>query len=78
MPNVSGDHQLHNAKVLENIGAARIILNNELNYENLNSNIEEIILNKNTIETMSKNALKVSTSNVEDKIFTEIKKIVRE
>ena len=51
LPNVSGDHQLHNAKVLENIGAARIILNNELNYENLNSNIEEIILNKNTIET---------------------------
>ena len=48
LPNVSGDHQLHNAKVLENIGAARIILNNELNYENLNSNIEEIILNKNT------------------------------
>ena len=78
LPNVSGDHQLHNAKVLENIGAARIILNKELNYENLNSNIEEIILNKNTIETMSKNALKVSTSNVEDKIFTEIKKIVRE
>ena len=78
LPNVSGDHQLHNAKVLENIGAARIILNIELNYENLNSNIEEIILNKNTIETMSKNALKVSTSNVEDKIFTEIKKIVRE
>ena len=78
LPNVSGDHQLHNAKVLENIGAARIILNNELNYENLNTNIEEIILNKNTIETMSKNALKVSTSNVEDKIFTEIKKIVRE
>ena len=78
LPNVSGDHQLHNAKVLENIGAARIILNNELNYENLNSNIEEIILNKNTIETMSKNALKVSTSNVEDNIFAEIKKIVRE
>lgn len=78
LPNVSGDHQLHNAKVLENIGGARIILNNELNYENLNSNIEEIILNKDTIETMSKNALKVSTSNVEDKIFAEIKKIVRE
>ena len=78
LPNVSGDHQLHNAKVLENIGGARIILNNELNYENLNSNIEEIILNKNTIETMSKNALKVSTSNVEDNIFAEIKKIVRE
>ena len=78
LPNVSGDHQLHNAKVLENIGAARIILNNELNYENLNSNIEEIILNKNTIETMSKNALIVSTSNVEDKFFAEIKKILRE
>ena len=82
LPNVSGDHQLHNAKVLENIGAARIIFNKTIDTteisENLNSNIEEIILNKNTIETMSKNALKVSTSNVEDKIFAEIKKIVRE
>jgi len=35
LPNVSGDHQLHNAKVLENVGAAKIILNNELKKENL-------------------------------------------
>ncbi len=28
LPNVSGNHQLYNAKVLENVGAAKILLNN--------------------------------------------------
>ena len=75
LPNVSGDHQLHNAKVLENIGAAKIILNDELNVKKLNEQIEKIVLNKNIVEEMSKNALKVSTSNVEEKIYNEIVKI---
>lgn len=30
LPNVSGNHQLYNAKVLENVGAAKILLNGEL------------------------------------------------
>ena len=30
LPNVSGNHQFYNAKVLEDIGAAKIILNDEL------------------------------------------------
>lgn len=78
LPNVSGDHQLHNAKVLENIRAAKIILNDELNDKKLNAQIEEIVLNKNKVEDMSNNALKVSTSNVEEKIYREIVKIVKE
>ena len=36
LPNVSGNHQLYNAKVLENVGAAKIILNNKLTGNNLN------------------------------------------
>lgn len=78
LPNVSGNHQLYNAKVLENVGAAKIILNDELDSNKLNEQIEQIVLNKNKVQEMSKNALKVSTSDVEDKIFQEIKKIVKE
>lgn len=78
LPNVSGDHQLYNAKVLENIDAAKIILNNDLNDKNLNEQIKEIVLNKDKEIQMSRNSLKVSTSNVEDKIYKEIVRVVKE
>ena len=78
LPNVSGNHQLYNAKVLENVGAAKIILNDELSNENLNTNIEKIVLNKNKVEEMSKNALKVSTTDAKEKIYNEIVKVVKE
>ena len=77
LPNVSGDHQFHNAKVLENVGAAKIILNNELHGEILNKQIEEIVLDKNMEVQMSKNALKVSTHDVEEKIYKEVLKLVK-
>lgn len=78
LPNVSGDHQLYNAKVLENIDAAKIILNNDLNDKKLNDQIKEIVLNKDKEIKMSRNSLKVSTSNVEDKIYKEIVRVVKE
>jgi UDP-N-acetylglucosamine--N-acetylmuramyl-(pentapeptide) pyrophosphoryl-undecaprenol N-acetylglucosamine transferase len=77
LPNVSGDHQSYNAQVLEKIGAAKIILNNDLESKNLNKEIEEIVLNKEIEANMSKNALKVSTKDVENKIYNEIKKIAK-
>lgn len=77
LPNVSHDHQLYNAKVLEKVGASRIILDNMLEGNNLNKNIEEIINSEKLREEMGINALKVSTVNVEDKIYNEIKKLVK-
>lgn len=77
LPNVSHNHQLYNAKVLENIGAAKIILNNDLNGEILNEQINNIITDKNIIKQMGENALKISTYNVENKIYEEIKKLVK-
>lgn len=77
LPNVSGDHQLYNAKVLADIGAAKIILNNELDYEVLNNQIEEIVLNKSRETQMAENAFKVSTDDVEEKIFREIVNLVK-
>lgn len=78
LPNVSGNHQLYNAKVLENVGAAKILLNDELDDIKLNAQIEEIVLDKNKEVQMSKNSLKMSTNNVEDKIYKEILKVVKE
>lgn len=78
LPNVSGNHQLYNAKVLENVGAAKIILNDELNKDNLNTQIKEIVLDKSAEKQMAENSLKVSTTDVEDKIYREVVKIVKE
>ena len=77
LPNVSHNHQLYNAKVLEKVGAATIVLNDELTGEKLNSEIDNIVLNKEKMLNMGKDALKVSVSNVEEKIYNEIKRLVR-
>lgn len=77
LPNVSGDHQLYNAKVLKAINSAEIILNEQLNSNILNKTINDIILDKNKVKNMGKNALKVSTNNVEEKIYSEIKEMIR-
>jgi len=77
LPNVSHDHQLYNAKALEKVGAAKIILNDEINGQKLNKAIEEIILNKEYMEKMGKSALKISTTDAENKIYEEIKKLVK-
>lgn len=77
LPNVSQDHQLYNAKVLENVGAAKIILNNELNKNNLEDEIEEIIKNPQLMHEMEEKAFSKSVKDVQEKIYKEIKKIVR-
>ena len=76
LPNVSNDHQMYNARVLEKIGGAVIITNDDVNGELLNKTIKDIVLDKNKCEQMGRNAYKVSTKDVEEKIYKEIKKLV--
>ena len=76
LPNVSNDHQMYNAKVLEKINAAKIIVNESLNGEILNNTINAIVGDKNISEKMGQNALKVSVKDVEEKIYKEVKKLV--
>ena len=78
LPNVSHDHQLYNAKVLQNIGAADIILDNELNGEKLNANIEKIVLDKNRCTKMGEKALTVAVEDVENKIYEQIIETIRQ
>ena len=75
LPNVSHDHQLYNARVLEKVNATKIILDKELNYENLNNTIINILQGNKIIE-MGINAEKVATKDVEDLIYKEIIKLV--
>ena len=77
LPNVSNDHQMHNAKVLEKEKAAIIINNSEITGDILNRKIEKIVLNKELSSEMGNNAFKVSNVNVEDKIYEEIQKLIK-
>ena len=76
LPNVSNDHQMYNAKVLEKINAAKIIVNNELDGNILNTTINSIIMDKEVCKKMGEAAFKVSTKDVEEKIYNEIRKLV--
>ena len=76
LPNVSQNHQLYNAKVLADVGAAKIILNDELKKENLNEEIEKIIKKPEIMHEMEEKAFLKSVKNVQDKIYKEIKKLV--
>ena len=77
LPNVSQDHQLYNAKVLENVGAAKIILNNELTKDKLNTEIEKIIRNPEQMKKMEEKALSKSVKNVQENIYKEISKVIK-
>ena len=76
LPSVGNNRQIDNAKVLENLGAAKIITNDNINGELLNSTINDIVSDKQVCEEMGKNAFKVSTKDVEEKIYEEVKKLV--
>jgi len=76
LPGVSQNHQEYNAKVLQKIGAAKIIHNEDLEKFDLNKYIEELIYNKELLKQMGEKAKSVSNENALEIIFEEIKKIL--
>lgn len=78
LPNVSQNHQEKNARVLEKINAARIILNNNLTGDNLIKEIKQIITNKPLLSQMGENAFSINIENVEDNIYKEIKQVLKQ
>lgn len=68
LPTAAENHQLYNAKVLENIGAGKIIEQKDLNANSLDLEIKEMTQENNLYE-MSKNARKVVKLDVEEKIY---------
>ena len=76
LPSKMANRQEDNAKVLEKIGAAKIINNEEINYKNLSLKIDEIILDENRLSNMGRQANKLAVENVEEKIYNEIIKLI--
>ena len=77
LPSNSANRQIDNANVLAKIGAAKIILNEELNSDNLGQSINEILKDPIELEEMGRRAKTIAKYNVEEKIYQEIKKIVK-
>ena len=78
LPSVGANRQEDNARVLEKLGSAKVILNSELNSEILNKYINEMIFDKNKLIEMGKNAGKIAIKDVEEKIYKEIKSALNE
>ena len=76
LPGVSQNHQEYNARVLEKIGAAKILLNKDLEYTDLNKYVENIIYDKELLKKMGEKAKKVSNTNALEIIYKEIKEII--
>lgn len=75
-PYATENHQEYNAKVLANAGAAKIILDKNLKPNELNSAINEIIMDKTKLKQMSQNAAKISIKDVDERIYREIEKLI--
>lgn len=76
-PFATENHQEYNARVLEKKGAAKIILNKDLNSENLQKEIQDIIVNKDKQIEMGNRAREIAIENIEEKIYNEIVKILQ-
>ncbi len=76
-PFATENHQEYNARVLENVGAAKIILDKDLNENTLSNTLNEILKDRNRLLEMGNNANKVAIKDVEEKIYNEVKKLVK-
>ena len=71
-PYATENHQEYNAKVLEKVGAAKIILDKDLDAIILHKEIESIISSKKIIQEMGSKANSCAVHHVEDNIYHEI------
>ena len=76
-PFATENHQEYNAKVLENVGAAKIILDKDLNWNLLSNTLNDMLKDNKKLIGMGQKAKKVAIQNVEDRIYEEIKRLVK-
>ena len=74
-PYVAENHQFHNAKTLENIGAAKIIEEKDLTSDKLIEMVEGLIENKPRLEEMSQKAKKSAITDANERIYNIIMKL---
>lgn len=72
LPSVGANRQEDNARVVEKLNGARVILNDELEYNVLNKNIVEMTTDLINLDKMGMNVNKLEIKNVDEKIYEEI------
>lgn len=77
LPSMSANRQEDNALVLKKIGAAKMILNQNVNGKNLSEEIDDIIEDRLELDEMGKMASSIAPHDVEEKIYEEIKNLVK-
>ena len=70
------NHQEYNARALEKEGAAKVILEKDLNGSELIKAIEEIIENKSVLKAMSLNSKRMGSTDVESKIYEAMENLI--
>jgi len=77
-PYAAENHQEYNARALEKIGAAKVILDKDLNAESLEKMISSLTEDKDVLKHMGEVAKSQSIPNVEEKIYQEIYKTIND
>ena len=76
-PYAAENHQYYNAKVLEDAGGAKIILESELTEETLYNQIENIIGTEDKLKIMSDINKKLQKNDVEQVIYNELISVLK-
>jgi len=77
LPSKSANRQEDNARVFEKAGAAKVILNSDLNADILTITINEIITYKDNLVDMGNKAKQMAIYSVEDKIYEEVLRLLK-
>lgn len=76
-PFATENHQEYNARVLEKVDAAKIVLDKNLTADLLNDMIENLVKGEEKLQKMGDNAKTISIQNVEERIYQEVKDVVQ-
>ncbi len=76
-PNVAGNHQEHNARAVESAGAAKVILEKDLNAQTLGTAVSAILENKENYDKMSAQAKKIGITDATDRLYRIAKELTK-
>lgn len=77
LPSVGANRQEDNARVVEKLGGAKVILNSELNSDILANMLDELTKNVDVLKEMGKKVNSLEIKNVEDRIYKEICDVIK-
>ena len=77
-PYVTDNHQEKNARVIEKNGAAVVVLEKQISGKDMYETVKSIILDKEKMAEMGKNAKKMAVTDGTEKIFKEILRLFDE